>query len=98
MNLTVYEICAIAGVLAFIVVCVFLVRLLISAERFLKDADNKIKKTNAVFELLETVSLTLNSTWFKLFGAGLAMARAARTKSKKVKERELREEEEESED
>lgn len=93
-----YEVCVFVGLIAFVVVCAFLTRFLMQAfktakavEQLAKDADANLLKTNGVFELVESMSTILNSTWFKLLGAGFAIAKAKRKKEHE-KEQELEEE------
>ncbi len=89
-----YEVCVFIAVIAFVVVSVFLVRLLIQARRtacaveeLAKTANANVERTNATFELIESISKMLNNTWFKVFAAGFGLAKNINHKKhKKEKE------------
>jgi uncharacterized protein YoxC len=78
----VYQICAGVVTVAFVILVIFLIRFFIQAkttatavELLVLNANEKVEKTDATFELIENISDTLNGTWGKLFGAAIALSK-----------------------
>jgi len=78
----VYEICAGIITIAFVILVIYLVRFLkqarvtaMSVELLVLNANEQVEKTSKTFELLESITDTLNSTWGKVFCAATAFAK-----------------------
>jgi len=78
----VYQICAGVITVAIVILVVYLVQFLIQAkmtaqsvELLVLNANEQVDRTSKTFELLESITDTLNGTWGKIFGAAIALSR-----------------------
>lgn len=90
MVLNIYEILAFTAAVCLAVSTFFLVRLLIQVtstskelDKLIKNADYNLKKTQSAFELVDSISHLINSTWLKVFGLGFTLTKAVKNKKRK---------------
>ncbi|WP_428898542.1 hypothetical protein Dip518_000742 [Parelusimicrobium proximum] len=79
MSLDLYQICALLAVITFIIIAVFLVRFLMQAtktvaalEDLADNANDKVERTEATFELIESLSKILNNGTLNIVKMGAA--------------------------
>jgi hypothetical protein len=46
-----------------------------SVELLVLNANEQVERTSKTFELLESITNTLNGTWGKIFGAAIALSK-----------------------